>query len=137
MKLMKNKKGFTLIELIVVMIIIAILAAFLIPSMFKYIDEAKQQSVVGEARSVYIASELVVTKAYAGSSAVGTQTIDSTTTDPDEAEIVSSINDYANITAIGTYSVVITDNKVTSIIYTKGGVKVTFTPGADVKVEKA
>ena len=37
---MKNKKGFTLVELIVVLVILAILAALLIPALTGYIDKA-------------------------------------------------------------------------------------------------
>ena len=36
----QNKKGFTLVELIVVIVIILILAAVLVPSLLKYVDKA-------------------------------------------------------------------------------------------------
>ncbi len=42
----KNKKGFTLVELIVVLVILAILAALLIPTLTGYIDKANKEKVV-------------------------------------------------------------------------------------------
>ncbi len=50
-KMKENKgKGFTLVELIVVLVILAILAALLIPALTKYIDRAKNKSIVAETR---------------------------------------------------------------------------------------
>ena len=43
---MKNKKGFTLVELIVVLVILAILAALLIPALTGYIDKANKEKVI-------------------------------------------------------------------------------------------
>ena len=45
---MKNKKGFTLVELIVVLVILAILAALLVPALTGYIDKAREQSLISE-----------------------------------------------------------------------------------------
>lgn len=39
----RNSKGFTLIELMVVMVIIALLAAFVMPKLFGHVDKASQQ----------------------------------------------------------------------------------------------
>lgn len=53
MKKILTKKGFTLIELIVVIAILAILAAILIPSLTNYLAKAEQAKNLANARSVY------------------------------------------------------------------------------------
>lgn len=49
-----NKKGFTLVEIIVVLVILAILAAIAVPSVIGYVDEAKESRYIQEARSIYV-----------------------------------------------------------------------------------
>jgi prepilin-type N-terminal cleavage/methylation domain-containing protein len=49
----KNKKGFTLIEIIVVVVILAVLMAVAVPSVLKYIDEADDAKYITQARSAY------------------------------------------------------------------------------------
>ena len=61
---MKNKKGFTLVELIVVLVILAILAALLIPALTGYIDKAREQSLINEANYVLTAAQATVSEAY-------------------------------------------------------------------------
>ncbi|MEG1559648.1 MAG: prepilin-type N-terminal cleavage/methylation domain-containing protein [Clostridia bacterium] len=64
MKNLKSKKGFTLVEVIVVLVILAILAAILIPSLTGYIAEANKKAVIAEARSVLIAAQTSVSLTY-------------------------------------------------------------------------
>lgn len=52
MKLNKKKKGFTLIELMAVIAIVAILAAVLVPTVSGYITRAKKTAIITQARSV-------------------------------------------------------------------------------------
>ena len=40
-----NKKGFTLVEIIVVLVILAILAAIAVPSVLGYAEEAKKRKI--------------------------------------------------------------------------------------------
>lgn len=61
---LKNKKGFTLVELIVVLVILAILAALLIPALTGYIDKANKEKVVSETRMVVMAVQTVASEAY-------------------------------------------------------------------------
>lgn len=59
---MKNKKGFTLVEIIVVLVILAILAAIAVPSVIGYVNEAKESRYIQEAHSIYTVVETEVAK---------------------------------------------------------------------------
>ena len=62
---MKNKKGFTLVELIVVLVILAILVALLIPALTGYIDKANKQKIIATTRQVMMAAQTETSEAYA------------------------------------------------------------------------
>ena len=64
MKIFKNRRGFTLVELIVVLVILAILAALLIPALTGYIDKSKRDQVVAETRMLHEAVQTVASEAY-------------------------------------------------------------------------
>ena len=59
-----NNKGFTLVELIVVLVILAILAAILVPALLGYIDRAKQQQIVLNAKSCLTAAQAEMSSMY-------------------------------------------------------------------------
>ncbi|MEG1185541.1 MAG: prepilin-type N-terminal cleavage/methylation domain-containing protein, partial [Eubacterium sp.] len=69
-KLKKNQKGFTLVELIVVLVILAILAAFTIPAMLGFVNDARDKASIAEARECYVAAQAVSTEV--GSTVIGT-----------------------------------------------------------------
>lgn len=52
-----NRKGFTLIELIVVIAIIAILAAVLIPRFTGFTSSARKKGAMSDARNIFVALE--------------------------------------------------------------------------------
>lgn len=64
-KKQKGNHGFTLVELIVVLTILAILAALLIPALTGYIDRAKKDQVIAETRSILSAVQTEAVTMYA------------------------------------------------------------------------
>jgi len=73
-KKLKNKKGFTLIEIIVVIVILAVLMAVAVPSVMSYMNEGKNAKYQSAARAVLIDAQTQYAKGVAdgadGSSAV-------------------------------------------------------------------
>lgn len=60
-----QKRGVTLVELIVVLVILAVLAALLVPSLTGYIDKAVEKRVMLQARSLMTAAQATIDEAYA------------------------------------------------------------------------
>jgi len=61
MKLLRSKKGFTLMEIIVVLIIIAIMAAALIPSFVNFARNARANEFIAQARIAMSAAQAYIT----------------------------------------------------------------------------
>ena len=137
-KKLKDKKGFTLVELIVVLVILAILAALLIPALTGYIDKARNKQIIAETRSAVMAAQTLVDEAYAKS----TQTVAKTNTAEDdqvtvgsEAVAYSAIETLAELNADTVTSVKISENgKIVELVYTSGK---TCTYSPDAKVDAA
>lgn len=65
----KNRGGFTLVEMIVVLVIIAILASLMLGALNGYIDKAKEKEVLADCRSVVLAANTVGSEVYSGKTA--------------------------------------------------------------------
>ncbi|MEG0918726.1 MAG: type II secretion system protein [Anaerovoracaceae bacterium] len=62
---LKNKNGFTMIELIAVIVILGIIAAITVPSMVGYINKAEQKRLDTTARSIFNAASNALNSQYA------------------------------------------------------------------------
>jgi len=86
---LKNTSGFTLVELIVVLVILAIIAAFTIPAMLGYIDKTREADAINNAQYYVTAARTCITK----------KTADNTWDTLSDTEKVAAINDEATNTA--------------------------------------
>ncbi|MDD7642472.1 MAG: type II secretion system protein [bacterium] len=87
----ENNKGFTLVELIVVLVILAILAAILVPALLGYIDRAKSSQDILNAKNLYTAAQTVASEYYARG-----ETIDISADGGNYAKDVVKISDLSN-----------------------------------------
>lgn len=103
-----NKKGFTLIEIIVVVVVLAVLMAVAVPSVLKYVNEADNAKYMAQGRSVMNIAQTEVVKAYVGDNKITTDELTS---------IVNAIKGQSNKDGMGEIKA---DSTVT--IYTKATV---------------
>jgi type IV pilus assembly protein PilA len=66
MRIHRNKKGFTLIELIVVIAILAILAAILVPTISGFIGRANDATDIANAKMLYNSGMMVLAEGGSG-----------------------------------------------------------------------
>lgn len=148
-KKLKDKKGFTLVELIVVLVILAILAALLIPALTGYIDKANQEKVVAETRMVVMAVQTEATTYYGANSSAGaiSGTIadkagaDATKAQKDNYDEIVKLAEVKGLSAdtpTATFEATVgTDGAVKVVKYENGSYTCVYTASsADYKVEK-
>ena len=131
-KLKENKKGFTLVELIVALVIIVILAAMLIPALTGYINRAKNKSIVAETRSVVMAAQTLADEAYAKADVSGNVSFDKTNT-ATTGTTYASVANLAEVAVTNIDTIVVgTGDRagvITEVIYKTGGKTCTYTAG--------
>lgn len=142
-----NKKGFTLVELIVVLVILAILAALLIPALTGYIDKAKEKQIIAETRQIVMAAQTLVDEKYAN--LTGDVTVVNSVTDSKKEVLLTDIQDLAEIktslilvsgtatcSADGHIKITITSGKVSEVEFWAHGIKCKY-DGKEYKVKKS
>lgn len=153
----KNRKGFSLVELIVCLVIMAILAAALVPTLIGYIKQTRQSNAKNEAAACVSAAQTMASSAYASgdgkyydqsSDSAGTAIQILTATDLDAAVTYTDADDTDATDQVTTIEKLAevdkADGDVTSVTFTKGvvtqlkyidksGVKVVYNSSGDSK----
>lgn len=136
MKKKKNRKGFSLVELIVVLVIMAILAAALIPSLTGYIKKTKEQSVRSECQSAVQAAQTIASGAYAdgsgaykvGNLVISFDAIKGAETNTDDNHYLDAVESLAEVPADTVKSITVdADGRVTGLTYTRNNTTSTYT----------
>lgn len=135
-KLRQNKKGFTLVEIIVVLVILAILAAITIPTMLGFVNDARNKALVNEARTAYVAAQSIASETYAvnkDANVIAAIKTDSNTMTDKMKELTNVAVENADATI--NIDVEVTDGVVTRFKYWKDGTAVIIAKGADAAAE--
>ena len=135
-KALKNKKGFTLVEVIVVLVIIAILAALLIPALTGYIDKANEEAAIAECRSAVMAAQTLLSEKYAASAAGATIVFAATADANNPTILFSEVTTLAELNEANIIGVTVSTpdsstltggGTVTGLVYDNGKYRVTYT----------
>ena len=137
-KKMENK-GFTLVELLVVLVILAILAAILVPALLGYIDRAREKQYVLNAKSALTATQAEFSSLYGEGSDVvttsgGTTSFGRSDTVAKTADTPKGSSFYVKVTAnasgVDASNPAVPANHarytVTDAIYVEGGYYLTY-----------
>lgn len=124
--------GFTLVEMIVVLVIIAILAAITIPALLKYIDKARDKQILIDTRAICMATQSVMTEAYATDSwknnGKNFLTIGDKNGDAEQKKQYEEIINLSGVATLqngGSFGAYVTDNgEVSVIVYCNGNGKI-------------
>lgn len=124
----RDRGGFTLVELIVVLAILAILATLLIPTMTGYIDKANEEKIVAETRMAVMAAQTVVSENYARDPEAWND-VRLDTANPGEPENFLGEIQTLSETQGNIKSVEIKSGKVTALSYANGDVTCNYQSG--------
>ncbi|HOA32230.1 MAG TPA: prepilin-type N-terminal cleavage/methylation domain-containing protein [Clostridia bacterium] len=119
MKKLFNKKGMTLVEVIVVLVILAILAAVLVPTMIGWIDKANEKTISAEGRAVYLAAQTLASEKYAEDEdfEIDYTKPDNPDNDDNYPDFVKAVAELADVEVKDITKLVVSNGKVTEVEY--------------------
>ena len=147
-KLKNNKKGFTLVEIIVVLVILAVLAAAAIPTMLGFVEDSKGKAEIANARAAYVACQSIATEEKASGTATlknsWTYVIADTTTDANSGTNNKKLNQMlgTDLAGASVTPIISETGEVTKVVYKStttaaaDAYQVTITAGSGSTVEK-
>lgn len=86
----KMQKGFTLVEVIIVLVIIAILSVMLIPSLTGYIDNAKRSQVLAECKMATAAAQTLYGDYFASPTSITYDEVETLAEVPGEVTLIAT-----------------------------------------------
>lgn len=126
----RDRGGFTLVELIVVLAILAILATLLIPTMTGYIDKANEEKIIAETRMAVMAAQTVVSENYARDPEAWVEEKELTSMEDTGDKLLQEIKKLSE-TSGDIQSVTVENGKVTALSYENGNVTCDYLNGED------
>lgn len=102
LKKLKEKKGFTLIEMIIVIAIIAILIALIAPNMMKFLQTAQNTKAAAAAKTLYTSAQTYVTERFVANDPVPDATY-SLTDIKSDTKLKNFAKDYFNENELATF----------------------------------
>ena len=119
-KNLKDKAGFTLVELIVVLVILAILAAMLVPALTGYIDKANQEKIVAECRQVVMAAQTEASTLYGKADGGKIEAAENNEVAAKSVETLSETKGKFSVT-------IFVDGTIETVVYEHSGWQITYT----------
>ena len=109
-----KKKGFTLIELVVVIAIMAILALIMVPNLTAYINKAEVSKIQANLKNVHTAAEIVE------------QAEPESVTDTDQSAYLAKVKEFSNIDVVGDGYTIVKSGDLIKVSFPVGEVTHSF-----------